>query len=156
MHRPAGKVGGFTLIEVVVSIMLSAIIVSAMMAMAMTVRGSGGKGERRLIGGQASKALSDILKNYVTADPTAADPSGPNADNSGNRWSINGLYGTVVDDRGDVYALEPGTHTLSGFMSQMAPPWFVEAPYNGRISYYVATGTGDSRWINIMVNWDEP
>lgn len=159
---------GYTLVEIMVSILLTAIMVSAVFSVAVTTRAGGGKADRKLLGSQASKALTSALKGYVTQDtntPVTGIP-GPNFRNAGAAtWSLQDTVQT--DSQGAVYALAAGVHTISCIEADPGRNCFLPlsmraAPYNGTLTYrvsYPATGgpfLGEAPRVDVSVNWDEP
>lgn len=154
---------GFTLLEVVVSLLLTAIMISAVMSVALSARRSGAQTECRIIADQASRDMMAMLRNFVTADPAATAISGPgNQADPANRWKMDGydLDGvpggtTYADDQGSVYALATGTHTITNFL----PSWFSGLPCNATIKYYVAypqafsVANGTMPWVSVTVDW---
>lgn len=142
--------------------MLSAIMLSAMFSIALSAKRSGGKAERQLIATHAAKSLLGTLKNYVSADTSTA--LGPNKLNAGpDTWSINtpAAVPPIVDSLGNVWALQPGCHTLTGYLDGFEPGWFISPPYTATIAYCVTTPIDDllaGRTPNIQVtlDWNEP
>ena len=143
------------MVEIVISIMLTALMVSSVFSVALTSKTGGGKQERKLIAAEASRQLSARLKNFVSADVTGT--SGIQGPGSGtNRWSMDD---GAVNDCGpscgaptctNCYALGAGVHTLQGFL----PAWFTNAPYNATISYNVLSVNPYN--VQISVNWTDP
>ncbi len=185
LNRRAGAAGrgrgqaGYTLLEILLSVMLTAVLVSAVFGVALTAKTSGGAAERKVVAGLAQRQLTSQLGNYVTAywdygtgtwlggtppnNPT--DIAGPSSLVPGAAsWYLSGAGGsTVEDDCGtgvyptSCYALQTGTHRLKRYL----PAWFEAGPYNAQISYVVTPtanfGTaGESPTIQVKVNWNEP
>jgi prepilin-type N-terminal cleavage/methylation domain-containing protein len=154
---------GYTLVEVVVSMLLMSIMVSSVFSLALSARQSGGKSDRRMEASQAAKQMTGLLRNYVTGDPATTLIDGPNAKNPANRWSLSDstvsppivetcTAGACVPAG---YALAPGSHTVTGVL----PGWFAGPPYNAELKYYVGTETIDglpAPQINVWVDWTEP
>jgi prepilin-type N-terminal cleavage/methylation domain-containing protein len=137
---------GYTLVEVLISTVLMAVVVGAVFKLALTSASSSGNADRRLVANQYSRHLSELLSAYVTGDHSGVTGGyvggkliGPsNGTTNPNAWSLQGLTGdngTVTDSMGaGVWALAPGTHQLRYFL----PGWFEAAPYNATISYCIA------------------
>ncbi len=160
--------GGYTLVEVVVALLISCIMVTAMFSVALTAKGGSGKSGRRIVANQASAQISSMLRGFVTGcgcnvntGGCAADCAlipGPNTSNAGvATWYING-FGGITDDLsgGNVYALMAGVHNLRNVL----PPWFEGPPYNGRVSYTVTVAdTVQGRpvpRVDVNITWVEP
>lgn len=154
---------GFTLIEVIVSVLITAVMVSSVFSISLTSKTSNVKADHTLIAAQASRALATTLQGYVAADPLASKftcaaegqgcVTGPSRAGlaPAQSWSL------AWDTNAGVYALNPGTHTLQGYL----PRWFEQKPYFAQVQYYVAfigPGGTDTQtpWVNITVTWTEP
>lgn len=154
-RRGGARQRGYTLVEIIISIMLTALMVSSVFSVALTSKTGGGKQERKLVAAEATRQLSARLKNFVK-DPTG-NTSGILGPGSGaDRWSLDD---SPVNDCGpscgapsctNCYALAPGVHELQGFL----PVWFTNAPYNARISYDVISASPYN--VQISVNWTDP
>ncbi|MHB2025275.1 MAG: PilW family protein [Elusimicrobiota bacterium] len=127
--------GGYTLVEVIIALLLTAVIVSAVFSLALTIKAGHVKIDRHLMAQQSSRELTSVLKSYVTADCSAATINGISAPNGS--WSLTGIPGVhsnpVSDSCGSCYALAPGHHVLSNYI----PSRLSQAPYNGKICYDV-------------------
>lgn len=162
---------GYTLVEVIVAMLLTSVMVSSVFSVALTAKQSGGKSERRMAAAQASRQMMNRLKSYVTGDTASTIIAGPNANNGTNKWSLRdttvspnitdattctGTCGGVVCGAApNVYALCPGTHTVTGIL----PGGLVAAPYSGTLQYYVGTETIGGQLapqVNVTINWTEP
>lgn len=152
---------GYTLIEVVVAMLLMALMVSSVLSIALSSRQSGGKSQRRAEAARITRELTGLLKNYVTGDPTTSLISGPNANNPVNSWSLDDetkmppVFDNCTCGGPNVYALAPGTHTITGLL----PGWLAAAPYNATLKYYVGSEVIDDSsapQINVTVDWVEP
>jgi prepilin-type N-terminal cleavage/methylation domain-containing protein len=144
---------GFTLVEVIVAVLITAVMVSSVFSISLSSRRGNLRADHKLIAAQATRQLSATLQNYVTADNTVATSIGGQAgfQAPGGTWQFPG------DSVG--YALEPGSHTATGYL----PGWFEAAPYNARAMWFVScTGTcppdpsAGAPWISVAVTWDEP
>lgn len=91
------KRDGYTLVEVVISILLTSVLVSAVFSVALTAKAGSGKADRKLLGGDSLRALDDALKAYVTDSSSnfatsAGQINGPNHAARGNfsqqAWNI--------------------------------------------------------------------
>ena len=149
--------------------MLIAVMASSVFSVALTAKQSGGKGQRKLLAAQASKQLTGMLKNYVTADYTSASVAalGPNSTNAFNTWSLeSAALGITCTHSGGAgvnhYALLNGSHTVTGIL----PGWMEQPPYNGTVVYHVCgTGCFNSRTasdasvmpgVTVNIDWTEP
>jgi type II secretory pathway pseudopilin PulG len=157
---------GYTIIEVIVSIMLTAVMVSAVFSVALTTKTGGGKADRKLLAGQAERSLTAALRSYVTADTANTAIPGPNAAaNTGGAtgaagWSIH-TAAVQTDSMGvGTYALAVGTHILAcpAAAGADAACFLAKAlrnpPFNGTIQYVVAAGSPPQ--VTVTVNWTEP
>ena len=141
--------GGYTLIEVVISILLTAIIVASVMSVALSSKSSSVKSDRKIIANEASRALTAMLKGYVTADYNQSAVRGPGTGAGG--WKLPG--------DSSPYALDCGAHNnITGIL----PAWFAGAPYNATISYNVSNSGGPTcvpgspPKVDVTVTWSEP
>jgi hypothetical protein len=152
---------GYTLIEICISLLISAVMVGAVFSMALTVKTGNIKSDHKVIAASAERELSTQLSafvstywDYCTSNWAAGGSSeirGP-ASNAGagtNSWvwanTPSPWGGTVADSVSapascpGLYALCAGaggaaqTHTLTNYL----PPWFEAAPYSARASYTV-------------------
>lgn len=140
-RRPASR--GHTLVEVVISMLLIALVFSLSMPAFLTGKMAIGRSERRDAAADAIHRLSEELKEFVTADRTIVDGPGTGSDG----WSLPG-------DRSGTWALAPGTHDLE-------PATWAAAlmPYQGTLSYMVtirATPSGPEPNVSFRVAWTEP
>lgn len=154
--------GGYTLAEVIISMLLVAMMVGAVYRLALTSMQSGNKIDRKVFANQAERHLSEQLRQYVTADSTTNLIAGPNGGTGATAWYMQGSASpqgggvTVIDSLGAVYALASGTHNLHNYL----PQWFEAAPYNATAQYVVTPqaglGNGTPVNINVTVIWTEP
>ena len=175
MNKTLGK-DGYSMIEVIVSMLLTAIMVSAVFSIAISNQQGNNRVDRRTIAAQAQRHLTELLAQYVTADPAAAQIAGPSTNVPGaaswrlNGWPLGENGQVITDSCGACYALAPGVHTLTGYL----PAWFAGPPYNATISYTIPAngagafdssnvsynmatlGTGNVPKVNVTVNWTEP
>ena len=187
IHRPSLKgSAGYSLVEVVVAMLISCIMVTAVMSVAITAKQGGAKAMHRMMFDQGMAQLSAEVKEYVTAcgcnactgncpSPACADPGiqGPNTNNGGAaQWYIDGAPGAgatgkLSDSQGPVWALASGTHKITGlFPTSPASAALEAAPYGGFIKYDVTwpagcPGTGvpginDAPVVSFAANWSEP
>jgi len=147
---------GYTLVEIVVALLLSCVMISAVFTIALTAKQSTGVSERRQAAAQATQALLQNLKAYV-ADPNYvvsgdSDILGPcPAGNARATWSLN--CRGITDSRGsNAWALADGNHGVTGIL----PPWFVAAPYGATLNYSVSPGGfgGQQRQVSVTVSWN--
>jgi len=162
---------GYTLIEVIVAMLISCIMVTAMFSVALTTKQGTGKSDRHLIAAQAARQVTSQLRGFVTGcacDPVSGVCSaaandctmmpGPNTSRVGvATWYFQSPGGIPISDSmGDVWALASGVHTISGLL----PAWFEGAPYNARVIYTVTVlSTVAGRpvpQVDVNVQWTEP
>ena len=162
-RRAPWGASGYTLVEVVVAMLLTSLMVTAVMSVAITTRGSGKKNVNKLTAEAGDRRLADELKNYVTGDtnPLTSDIPGPGPGTI-NKWSITGPN-PLLDVQDSMscapppcYALANGTHDLINFF----PATFEAPPFNARISYVVTQmGTLGGRpvpQVVITASWTQP
>ena len=154
----ASAQGGYTLVEVMVAMLLTAIMVTSVFSVALTVKTGGNKGASKLRAAAMTRQVSAILKNYVTAETGAASTAtipGPCA-GAVNNWSMtcNGITDTCPLGGNDCYALAPGTHTLLGVNPVFeATPWFGQTKYHVQVN--VVNGMPMPA-VTITTTWTEP
>ena len=142
---------GYTIVEVVVAMLLSAVMISAVFSIALSGRQTTARSDRRLVAAQAAQSMMQRLKNYVTGDYSNA-ALGPNGS-----WTIAG------DSDTHGYALYPGTHNFVK-TSGIVPDALM--PYNGTLSYTVTQVTPLTPpncvtpqcqvSVSVTVTWTEP
>lgn len=168
--RSRPRTGGYTLVEVVVALLISAIMVTSVFSVAITAKQSGGKSDRHLIATQTSRLVTSTLRNFVTGCACdfstgacattgvgACTISGPmpgacslggSVPTCTSSWSFNNGGTGVADALGNVYALKltPGCATTGGapchVISGLLPAWFSAAPYSATVSYNVSNPNG--------------
>ncbi len=143
---------GSTFLEVVIAMLLVAVMASSVFSVALTAMSGGGQTMREFVADQASRQLSQTLKNYVTGDNTSTWIRGPGG--GANAWSMDNPTAGINDTSCvNCYALSDGTHTITGYM----PGWF-ESTYNGTLSYWVDRPQAGVNMpiVVITVKWDEP
>lgn len=172
--RPQGpSTLGYTLVEVVIAMLISSIMVTAMFGVALTSKQSSGKNDRRLLASQAARQITSQLRSYVTGcgcNPSTGDCSacntsllsGPNTANGAGAasWYMNG--GGITDSRGNVYALACNNHVLTG--AGIIPPNLQDPIFNASVSYNVTYPGGcptsvsatSAPKVDVTVNWTEP
>lgn len=160
--------------------MISCVMVTAMMGVAVTQKQGSGKTMHRMMFDQGIAQLSGELKQYVTACGCVKNTGncslpalgcstilGPNKNNAGiATWYLNGAGGSplgsnIVDSQGNVWALScGGAHSITGLV-----PALEAAPYSGSISYTVTwpggcnavvPGPTEDPQISFTANWTEP
>jgi hypothetical protein len=183
-RRSALGQGGYSFVEVIISLLLASVIVTSVFSVALTsksMNGTHGRNEREQAAGQAIKEISGTLRYFVTGcrdisgacNPVGTGScgslQGPNLGQaSPSDWSLNHYptsNGVITDSLGSVYALKTGTHCLTGVL----PPWFETpvAPYNAQLCYTVVAGpayalpaafpaTQNLPTVTFNVNWTEP
>ena len=180
MDRRRGFPGsrGYSLVEVIVAMLITCVMVTAVMGVAVTSKQGSVKGTHHQMFDQGIAQISAELKGYVTAcgcdkggtcpAPNCSMVLGPNINQPGvASWYMNGAVGptgNIVDSAGNVWALKCGVHTLTGVLNGIAPN-LEAAPYNGNITYTVTWPGGscagipsanDSPTIAFAANWTEP
>jgi type II secretory pathway pseudopilin PulG len=108
---------GQTLVEVVVSMLLSCVMITAVFTVALSNKSSGLQADNRAQAATVSQSLLKVLANYVTADPGIQLNiiPGPNCSPAMNcsanqaSWSLNG------DSQAPGWALNQGRHNVTGF-----------------------------------------
>ena len=167
--------GGFTMIEVVISILLTATLVSAVFSVALSTQKSSGKADRKMLAGQAHRQLTSALKGYMGARTNLASTNsvgiyGPNTYYRGNTiqsWNIH-TPGVQTDSAGDVYALSPFpnagtvTHTLTCIAAPgsdagcFLPKIMRDPPVSATISYTVnVPGANQPPAVTVTVNYND-
>ncbi|MDE2038519.1 MAG: type II secretion system protein [Elusimicrobia bacterium] len=172
---------GYTLVEVVVSILLTAVMVSAIFSVALSSRQGGGKAERKMLANGAAQALSDALKGYVSGDYSGAASAfginGPSPGSGAATWYISTANqvdhncsgpasaadsSTTIYGPAPRYALAAGCHALvcqaGAAQSECFMPAKLRAsPYNGYIYYTVSYPAGSSApLVQVFTYWSEP
>jgi Tfp pilus assembly protein PilV len=172
---------GYSLVEVIVAMLISCIMVTAVMGVAVTSKQGGAKAMHRMMFNQGIAQLSAEVKQYVTAcgcikstgvcpAPDCTQILGPNTNAAGvATWYINGaagatasgLAGTITDSQLNVWALSCGNHTITGVV-----PTLEAAPYLGSITYNVTYPIGgcngnpptatDVPTVTYTASWTEP
>lgn len=143
MARRASPEAGFTLVEVIVSVLLVAIMATSFMSIALTSRTDRGRLARRAAADASVRRVAESLSAYVTADRTLARGPGSGFDG----WTLPG-------DSSGLRALDAGHHPLDP--SAWAPA-LEEA--GGTIAYDVtvrATPSGPQPTVAFRVDWSEP
>jgi type II secretory pathway pseudopilin PulG len=168
-RRTDGR-SGYTLVEVVIAVLLTAVMVTAVFSVALTSKQGGGKADRKLVASQTSKRMTAALRNFVTgcacdatsgvcgADCGLAGFLGPTPRAGVASWYMNDPSNGIVDDRGDVWALAGGVHNVTG--TGVLPAWFLAGPYSAYITYNVdnsavMNGRPVPR-VTLDVMWTEP
>jgi len=178
-HDPlASPAHGYTLVEVVVAMLISCVMVTAVMGVAVTAKQGGGQQAHRMMFNQGIAQLSAQVKEYVTAcgcnastgvcpSPGCADPgiSGPNTGpgiTGVNQWylqdtSVNpGIYDLDGPPNGGgvartTWALACGDHYITGIVPALEVP-----PYYGYIHYQVGWPSLGSCTVGVPAMNDMP
>ena len=131
---------GYTLVEVVVAVLISLIMISAVFSVALTSTRGGAKEDRRLVAAQAAQSMLKRLANYVCSDPNNTLIGGPSNPTSPGlaSWSFNGFQG-CTDNLGTVYALAPGQHIINCPAGILLP---ATVSANTTVSYQVSWAAG--------------
>lgn len=133
---------GATLVEVVISILLVAMMTGPIMSTVLSASMAQKRSEHRVAAAAAARGLSERLKAFVTADRSLAN--GPGVGRDG--WSLPG-------DGTEAYALAPGTHRLD---AGVWAPGLKDC--GGSISYSVAvrdTPSGPEPDVRMNVSWED-
>jgi hypothetical protein len=136
---------GTTLVEVIISILLVAMMTVPIMSTVLSGAMASGRIQRRLDAAAAVRRVSENLKAYVTADRAVARGPGGGVDG----WVLPG-------DLSGQPGLQAGHHTLS---SDVWLPTLAPRPYLGKISYDVTarmTPLGPEPDVSFAVAWTEP
>lgn len=134
---------GASLVEVVISMLLLAMMTAPIMSTVLTGSLSSKRADRRLSAASSVRAVSENLKAYVTADPSLVQGAGAGPDG----WTLPG-------DRSNLYALAPGHHELDPV--RWAPGL---NGFGATISYDVTvrtTNSGPEPDVVFNVAWTEP
>ncbi|MBI4387388.1 MAG: type II secretion system protein [Elusimicrobia bacterium] len=103
-RKRARACAGFTLVEVVIGTLLTAIVVTAVFSVTLTLQRGGGRAERQFVANQAAQKVLETLKDYVTAD--IGDP----AQGPGGNWCFPGANPAAPTE---------GTYCGPGCLSQL-------------------------------------
>lgn len=143
---------GYTLAEVMVSVVLLAAAMAMVSSVILTVRVHGRHSDRREQVALYSRALEEELKNYVKPEvgvPAAGAPGSP-------AWHFPSDPCTGCPGGPSCWALAVCEHDASVLL----PPEFRAPPYNATMRYTVAPVTlvnGQTVLkTQIHVQWDEP
>ena len=160
---------GYTLVEVIVALLISCVMVTAMFSVALTAKGGSGKSARTIIANQGLAQVTSMLRGFATGcgcdvnsgncpAPDCTLLSGPNV-GAANTWSMDGFSGVVAEApaMSNKYAYTLGVHTLTGVL----PAWFEGPPYGAVFTYTVTAPytTPEGRPIpkvTAKVDWTEP
>lgn len=163
---------GYTLLEVIISILLTAITVSSVFSIALSSKRSSAKADNKLAASEASRQLAATLKSFVTGDYATSQLLGPNQTTNCPptnvcTWYLTGLAsptgsGTLTDTCPGggtaCYALQNGDHIVTGLL----PPYLANAPYNGKVTYTVdnskilsSVANGAQPEVKIKIEWEE-
>lgn len=132
--------GGYTLVEVVVAMLLAAVMITAIFTVALSNKRSSQVQDNKHMAQTSVHGFLKVLSAYVTADWTTTAIDGPNSLNAGAaKWNLHSA--AITDSRGAVWALMPGSHTITGVAGGADPDGFLArlrgAPYNGTLTYCV-------------------
>lgn len=149
---------GFTLVEVIVAILVTAVVVTSVFAVAMSVKRGTAVSERRLAANNAGKHLLEKLKNYVTPELAHSGVPWPGP-GVGSGWKL--PEDNCGDCGGGCYALATGCeHNASALIPQMwrDPPYGMTMKYKvydrgGCAPYPCATAQPQ---VSVKLDWDEP
>lgn len=163
MKGIANSKSGFTLVEIVISVLLTAVMAAAVLSIALTATRGSGRSDRKTMCAQLTRQVSGQLKNFVTAyydyntlawNGTRPVPA-PNGATGTTDWAwaaYTGADGAAISDSLGGYALAAtaagcnppaadkatdisnGCHVLT---NGIVPAWFQAAPYNAYVAYSV-------------------
>ncbi|MCX7641403.1 MAG: type II secretion system GspH family protein [Elusimicrobiales bacterium] len=146
----------FSLVEIVVSVLISATVAMASFMIFTSTATSQRKANKKEIASLAIKMVQEQLKLYVTSDISAWYPHKPNAS-----WRLCNHTGQCDTYNG--WALQAGSHNITSFLS-VSP--FVDMLCNGNISNcsftYTVTdrdcgfGTGTTACKDVIFNLTYP
>lgn len=164
---------GFSLLEVLVAVLLTAIIVTGTFSGLLTTRKNAGRSDNRVLAAIAQRQLLETLQNYQTASNLGSDAtSGPGG--GGNSWHLPGdackpCSGPNCSPScgsnacaASCYALDVAcAHTVT---TQYMPARLQNPPLNGQMCYTVTdesgAGGGDltkfQPRVNVYILWNEP
>lgn len=147
------KRGGYTLLEIMVSVLLTSIMVTSVLTVALSARQGGGRADRKMAAATGLRELQATVKNFHR-DQTG-NTSGIAGPGPGGTWTIDGLPGGgggTIDDLSCVNcnAMNVGTHTVRGIL----PSWFEAAPYSANLRYIVFAGSPPR--VEFAIDWTEP
>ncbi len=171
LDRPTGR-AGYSLVEVVIAILLTAVIVTSVFSVSVSSKTSDIQAERKFKGAVGTRQVSALLRTYVTGDEFDSAINLPGPGTGPNTWSMTSPGTGIVDHfwtypscggvRND-YALAPGDHCLTGVLGA-----FEAAPYNARVWYHVVDmAVGDPilgpacpgcklPFVTITADWIDP
>lgn len=165
--------------EIVISVMLTAIMAAAVLSLALTATRGSGRSDRKTVCAQLTRQVSSQLKSFVTAYYNYASQSwlgnrpvaAPNGGTATTDWEWS-AYG-IADSLGG-YALaattgcDPATPPASNchkLTTGVVPGWFAGAPFNAYVAYSVtvpandvgggASGVLRAPQVTVVCNWDE-
>lgn len=141
---PRGRPNGFTLIEILISVLLIAAVVTSIFPLLLTSKLQVVKSGRRGEALNYTRQAMETLKAFTTADPSY--PTGPGS--AAQPWTYPG------EPCGGCWALAPGVHDLT----QTLPAAFRASPVNGTLSYTVsdfACGSRTCKQVQFTSNWSD-
>lgn len=171
---------GFSLTEVMIGILLTAIIVSSVFSVSLTTRRQIGLSDDKVQAGYFEHKLMEELKNYVTASlepgagpgPTAgpgADPTWSLVNDTCQPCSGNncGCAGQNAAGSAGCYALAPGAHDVTAMLPAniVADPSLANPKgLSMKMCYVVTDESGSSPFdqglfrpqVQVFVQWTKP
>ena len=142
---------GAALVEVVISLLLIGVAVSAIMGTMLSTSLQSGPAGRIQNQEQAALCLNQLLqelKNYVTADYTTSNPDAPGGAGAAG-WTL--PEDTCSGLGSNCWALAPGTHNLD---VTKAPPACAQNGATMTYAVQVVTVNGlDTRQVTATLTW---
>jgi len=163
---------GYTIVEVVVAMLISAVMITAIFSVALSSKRSGMMADSKMIASSSSQSVAKLLANYMTANWTQTVVPGPNTRGT-NTWSLDGLDYTDVG-RAGAWALAPGSHIITGKSNGTDPEGLfprIRGAYGGTLTYDVQwpscaqcgassctppLGATCQPNINVTTSWSQP
>ncbi len=163
---------GFSLAEILVAILLTAIVSLGVISVALSSKQGGSIANNTLIGSDSSRRLADKLKQFVTADTSCAPITmgfcapGNGGCQSNNSRCPGSIGWRMPGDSSGRNALDQGLHQINAAAIQqyhLLSPQMTALAFAGKasLSYCVgtpvgATGGPQLSSVTITVNWCPP
>lgn len=131
------------MVELLISMLLLATAVSAILAGMLSAPQNLNRAQRKVQGTQYAEALLQELKNFVIDETLISDGTVSAAD-----WHL-------PDDTNPDWALADGDHDATA----MLPSAFRSAPFNASMTYAVSTVLQNglpTKSVSVQLSWSEP